>query len=72
MYYKAERNFKCNDVTKQKGEFISSEEVELIGGSLDQLLQNGVLLKLDLHPEMNKPMEEKPKRKRSTKTLEEQ
>lgn len=69
MHYKVERNFKCADVVKEKGEFLSSAEEEKIKSFIPKLAEQGVLLKLEVHPEVKEKIlkfETKPKKKKKT------
>lgn len=55
---KVERNFKCNGVKKEKGQKLSESEEKLIGEKIGELINNGILLRI----EEQKPAKKAPKK----------
>tara|TARA_A100001201_G_scaffold143527_1_gene145585 strand:- start:1943 stop:2143 length:201 start_codon:yes stop_codon:yes gene_type:complete len=61
--YKAIKNFKCNSISKLKGEELSSFDEEEIGSILLSQLVNDQLIKFEVIEEKPKPV----RKKRTTK-----
>jgi hypothetical protein len=68
MKFRAEKNFKCNNVSKKKGDSISDEEIKKMGEFAESLMKDGFILgdPKDLKPvkkEAPKKTEKKPEKK---------